>query len=152
MKTNKASVILVWFYLNKDYAPKILLAKRSEKSKRFPGYFAAAGGMVEDGECAIAAAKRELYEETGLSSIYHEIFLRDCFFIDTLKVFTFEMNLSLYNINRVLNKEPKKLSPWKLYDVDEALKLPKLMPNLREMLLTYQKSFLKLETYKYKNT
>jgi len=46
-----------------------LLMKRDERKSRFGGYFeASAGGSALKGEDALTCAKRELFEETGISS------------------------------------------------------------------------------------
>ena len=47
---------------------KILLMKRSETSKNFPGYWIGPGGHVDENEDVLTAAIREVYEETGVRS------------------------------------------------------------------------------------
>ena len=52
-------------HIDGDY----LLMKRDERKPAFPGYYeASAGGAAQKGESPIEAAKRELYEETGIKS------------------------------------------------------------------------------------
>lgn len=46
---------------------KVLLQKGSEHKKIFPGHFNGIGGHIERGEDVLTSAKRELFEETGLS-------------------------------------------------------------------------------------
>lgn len=45
---------------------KVLLLKRSETSKNFPGYWIGPGGHVDEGEDILTAAVREVFEETGI--------------------------------------------------------------------------------------
>jgi len=54
----------------------ILLMKRSEKSKKFPGYWAAPGGHVDEHEDFLTAAIREVREETGIDVSGREIKLK----------------------------------------------------------------------------
>jgi 8-oxo-dGTP pyrophosphatase MutT (NUDIX family) len=49
--------------INSDH--KILLLKRSDNLRK-PGIWGCPGGMVDPGEDQLQAAKRELYEETGI--------------------------------------------------------------------------------------
>lgn len=45
---------------------KILMQKRSNSSKRFPGFWAGPGGHVDEGEDVLTAAIREVKEEAGV--------------------------------------------------------------------------------------
>ena len=45
---------------------KVLLLKRSETSKKFPGYWIGPGGHVDENEDILTAAIREVEEETGV--------------------------------------------------------------------------------------
>lgn len=45
---------------------KYLILQRSETEKVYPGIFQFITGTIEEGEKAIAAAKREMFEEIGL--------------------------------------------------------------------------------------
>lgn len=45
---------------------KVLLLKRSETSKKFPGYWIGPGGHVDENEDVLSAAIREVEEETGV--------------------------------------------------------------------------------------
>ena len=49
-------------------AGKILLVKRPNDKKRHPGMWSLPGGRRNDGEDYLAAAKRELREETGITA------------------------------------------------------------------------------------
>jgi 8-oxo-dGTP diphosphatase len=46
---------------------EVLLIQRSSTARLFPGLFNGVGGHVERGENILAAARREVYEETGLN-------------------------------------------------------------------------------------
>jgi 8-oxo-dGTP diphosphatase len=51
-------------YILKDN--KVLMFKRSEKAKKFPGFWIGPGGKINEGEDALSAAIREVGEETGI--------------------------------------------------------------------------------------
>lgn len=51
------------------HARQVLLVRRSTHSDAYPGAWALPGGFVDPPETALAAAFRELREETGLSDI-----------------------------------------------------------------------------------
>ncbi|MFB6144756.1 MAG: NUDIX domain-containing protein [Candidatus Nanohaloarchaea archaeon] len=46
---------------------RFLVMQRSDSRERFPGYWEFPAGIIEEGESAKRAARRELKEETGLS-------------------------------------------------------------------------------------
>ncbi len=46
---------------------KVLMFKRSETKKKFPGFWSLPGGHVDEGEDPLAAAIRETKEETGVT-------------------------------------------------------------------------------------
>ena len=45
---------------------KVLMHKRSEDKKKFPGFWIGPGGHIDEGEDALTAAIREVEEETGV--------------------------------------------------------------------------------------
>lgn len=49
-----------------QYQDKILLHRRSDTKKHFPGYLIGPGGHLNDGEDVVQAASREVEEETGI--------------------------------------------------------------------------------------
>lgn len=58
----------VWFWKKTDAGIEILLQKRAITKKRAPGYYhISAGGHINVGETAVAAAVRETTEEMGVS-------------------------------------------------------------------------------------
>lgn len=133
--TTKGTATMIWF-LCKTGEPKIMLAKRLAPCKTFVGYWAAAGGKVDSDECAISAAQRETQEETGMKIARDQFKLVDCFVEDDFRCFLFEVHLPLHRFNEIKNTEPDKHTPWEIFTVQEALKLPRLMPALRKLLLT----------------
>lgn len=53
--------------LTHSYSRRLLVIKRADGSKAFPGMWCVPGGHVEPGETIEQAIKRETYEETGLT-------------------------------------------------------------------------------------
>ena len=58
-------VVHIWIVSSKG---KLLIQRRADDKKLMPGEWAATGGAVISGENSYDAAKRELYEELGISS------------------------------------------------------------------------------------
>jgi 8-oxo-dGTP pyrophosphatase MutT (NUDIX family) len=48
------------------YQDKLLMFKRSETKKKFPGWWSLPGGHIDEGEDPLKAAIREVKEETGV--------------------------------------------------------------------------------------
>ena len=67
-------VVSIWT-INSDN--KILLTLRSPDKEPFPNKWECTGGSAIAGETSIKAAKRELYEETGISAQPEELTLID---------------------------------------------------------------------------
>ena len=65
------------FVMNKD---EILLIKGASDKKIWPGLYNGIGGHIERGEDVLTAAKRELFEESGIKNI--DLELRAVIFID----------------------------------------------------------------------
>lgn len=55
---------------------KLLMFKRSETKKKFPGFWSLPGGHIEEGENPLSAAIRETFEETGVHTTPDEIKLK----------------------------------------------------------------------------
>lgn len=55
---------------------KLLMLKRSETKKKFPGFWSLPGGHIDEGEDPLAAAIREVKEETGVTIVPEEIKLK----------------------------------------------------------------------------
>ena len=61
-------VAVVFLYRFNDGVLEFLWQKRSEKVSRYPGYYdISAGGHINLGESLVEAAKRECFEEIGIS-------------------------------------------------------------------------------------
>lgn len=45
---------------------KVLILKRSQKVGSYPGRWAGVSGFIEENETPMDAARREVYEETGI--------------------------------------------------------------------------------------
>lgn len=56
--------------------PKVLMFKRSETSKMFPGFWIGPGGHIDEGEDFLKAAVREVFEETGVKVSTNEVKLK----------------------------------------------------------------------------
>jgi 8-oxo-dGTP pyrophosphatase MutT (NUDIX family) len=57
---------LVVYVMTVDTDGRILLTRRSEKKRSYPGYWEFTGGSAVAGEDSLTAVRRELAEETGL--------------------------------------------------------------------------------------
>ena len=129
----KSAAVMVWFTSTID-KPKLMLCKRLPSCKKFVGRWGAAGGKVDRGECIIAAAQRELQEETGLWVPKSDLRLIDSHYEDEFKCFVFSTEIGAYRFSDVKNPEPKKHTKWQLFTKEEALALPTLMPALQRIL------------------
>lgn len=117
---------MLWF------GERLMLAKRLD-TKTFSGFYEAVGGKVEEGETISRAIQREIREEAGIFVPIYELESVDCITDDptTEKCFIFRRATYPNNFSDVTHRERRKRTPWKLYTIEEALKL-KLMPGLKE--------------------
>lgn len=127
----KAVAALVWF--TGPFGTRIMLTKR-RGTKTFSGWWAAVGGSVEPNEYIERAMVREMQEETAVFVPSYDMHLIGHYQEDDFTCYFFETELQEYRFKDIKNTEPKKHAPWQLFTIDEALKLPKLMPALRELL------------------
>ena len=113
------------------HAGKVLLMKRSETSKKFPGYWIGPGGKVDEDEDYLSAAIREVREETGVEVSQENIKLKVMAIgqhldrKETYIVLYFLITLNDYQDTK--NSEEGKVS-W--IPIDEALKMNKILISL----------------------
>jgi dATP pyrophosphohydrolase len=62
-------MVEVCIFRIRNSVPEVLLLRRAADEDRYPGIWQNVTGTVHDGEDSIAAAKRELKEETGLAPV-----------------------------------------------------------------------------------
>jgi 8-oxo-dGTP pyrophosphatase MutT (NUDIX family) len=58
------------------YQDSLLMFKRSDTKKKFPGFWSIPGGHIDEGEDPLAAAIREVKEETGVTISARDIKLK----------------------------------------------------------------------------
>lgn len=58
------------------YQDSLLMFKRSETKKKFPGFWSIPGGHIDEGEDPLATAMREVKEETGVTISASDIQLK----------------------------------------------------------------------------
>ena len=122
---------------------KILLGKRNDDANKASsllhgeGTWTMPGGKVDFGENVITAAKRELYEETGINTNNLEVFcvneeiLPDVHFV-TLGLILKECEQSPET------KEPIEITEWKWFDMDN---LPvNIYPPSKKILNNYKQN------------
>ncbi len=116
------------------FGDRIALAERV-KDDYHKGFWSDAGGKVEKGESLLQAVRREVIEETDLHIRPSYFKLIDCFIYPKreLKTFLFEVRIAEEMINYIKCLEPTKQSFWRLFTIEQALKL-KLMPSVRYYL------------------
>jgi len=105
---------------------KILLIKRSDDEKAFPGYWAGPGGKANEGETPEQAVTREAKEETNLEFKPKEL----------IKIGQY-MDRPLYRFygdwSGDVKIQEEEIADWKWYSYDEAIKL-KLAFDWREVI------------------
>lgn len=114
---------------------KVLLQKRSDKLKHFPGFWCIPGGKIDSGETAEEAVKREVKEEMGIDFIidyflgyYDEIF-PDIDFHHVSLAF-------VGTIKGEISASEREVQEWKWVPLEEALKM-KLAFEHKKMLEDY---------------
>lgn len=71
LKVKNSSVLLLVFSENKEL--NVLLIKRPQHMKHHAGQIALPGGRIEKGETALETAKRETWEEIGVTPEQYEV-------------------------------------------------------------------------------
>ena len=101
---------------------EILLTKRSDKLKHFPGFWCIPGGKIDAGETAEEAVIREIKEEIGVDFIidyflgyYDEIF-PDIDFHHVSLAF-------VGTIKGEISASEREVQEWKWVSLEEALKM-----------------------------
>ncbi|MDO9085884.1 MAG: NUDIX domain-containing protein [Anaerolineaceae bacterium] len=129
------------FIINKD---EILLIKGAPDKKIWPGYYNGIGGHIERGENILDAAKRELFEETGIHGL--ELNLKAVINIDvekkqgiTLFVFLGETTKKELNHGSEGNVEWVKIEELSNFQLVEDLHIliPKLLDCNNSILFGY---------------
>lgn len=107
----------------------VLMHKRADDKKKFPGFWIGPGGHIDAGEDALSAALREVYEETGIAVAEKDI---------KLKVLAFHHHLDRGEVwieylfrATVLNKQSIRdthegYSEW--IKIDDLIKLDNVFP------------------------
>jgi 8-oxo-dGTP pyrophosphatase MutT (NUDIX family) len=113
------------------FGKKIALAKVLKEAYH-KGWYCDSGGKIEKNETVLRAVQRETEEETGIFFLQSQFEFVDCFIYNErkIKTYLFKVELDEYAFHLMKHTEPTKLSPWKLYTVKQALKLP-LMPSVK---------------------
>ncbi|MCK9368364.1 NUDIX hydrolase [Candidatus Dojkabacteria bacterium] len=110
---------------------EILVQKRSEHSKVYPGYISIPGGKVEANEDIISAAIRETLEETGIKLSSNDLKL--CFVTDSYHKYK---NTRVFSLGFFieLNKKPKykssKEGEISFVKIKDLFKMDKLSPSV----------------------
>lgn len=93
---------------------KILLIKRSEKSRNYPGYWGLVGGWIEWGETVEDALKREAKEEIGCDIEVERFTGR---YYDTKGRHPKKTSICLPHISKIINGRPVANQPEEVSDV-----------------------------------
>ena len=108
---------------------KVLMHKRAEDKKKFPGFWIGPGGHIDEGEDALKAAIREVKEETGVMLEEKDV---------RLKVLAFHHHIDRdevwmeYLFRATIPSEQKVISTdegeSKWIPIDELMKMEKVFP------------------------
>jgi 8-oxo-dGTP diphosphatase len=114
---------------------KVLLLKRSETSKNFPGYWIGPGGHVDQGEDVLTAAVREVFEETGIKINEEKINLKAIAIgnhIDRSEIYMVYYFLITLNSKQEIVSSDEGDSSW--VSLDEIQKKENIFPPLKYYL------------------
>ncbi len=114
---------------------KVLLLKRGETSKNFPGYWIGPGGRVDDGEDVLTAAVREVFEETGIRISEEKINLKAIAIgnhIDRSEIYMVYYFLITLNSKQDIINSDEGESSW--INLSEIQKMEKIFPPFKYYL------------------
>lgn len=108
---------------------KVLMHKRAEDKKKFPGFWIGPGGHVDEGEDVLSAAMREIKEETGVLLESSKVKLKVLAFhhhLDRGEVWMEYLFRATIPGEQKIVSTPEGESKW--IAVDELLTLDKVFP------------------------
>lgn len=108
---------------------KVLMHKRAENKSKWPGAWIGPGGHIEQGEDALSAAIREVFEETGVTLDAKNVSLKVLAFhhhIDRDEVWMEYLFRAEIPSDQPVHSTIEGETRW--IDLDEVLKLEKLFP------------------------
>ena len=115
------------------YQQQLLMFKRSSSKKLFPNYWALPGGHIEDNEDALAAAIREVKEETGLNILPENIQLKVVAMhhhLDRQEMFmAFAFVVHLDQQFPLSQDSDEGQAAW--IPIDQALQMPEVFPPVK---------------------
>ena len=95
---------------------KLLMFKRSETKKKFPGFWSLPGGHIDEGEDPLAAAIREVKEETGVTIVPEDIKLKVVALhhhLDRAELYTdFAFAVTLHEAPPIVSEEREGQAHW----------------------------------------
>jgi 8-oxo-dGTP diphosphatase len=111
----------------------LLMFKRSENKKKFPGFWSLPGGHIDEGEDPLAAAIREVQEETGVSITPKDIKLKVVAMhnhIDRKELYVaFAFATRITGDPQLTNNTEEGTSHW--VEKKKAMKLENVFPPIR---------------------
>ncbi len=118
------------------YQDKLLMFKRSEAKKKFPGWWSLPGGHIDEGEEPLSSAIREVKEETGVDISPDKIKLKSVAMHHHLDreemyvAFGFRIDLSYLDTEPELSPENEEgSSHW--VELDKAKTLDNVFPPIK---------------------